>query len=137
VSKALDTLQPYADEIKRSDGDVSDITRSSLVLATLLMGKEIPEAWWAQSKKDSRTFTWVTAMPRALHPGDVVRVKTDAYVPNHPLHAHNGREGVVTAIRGGIVVSYAKSAGLGTRHEHIRLEKQVPVQPKVVKGGEG
>lgn len=80
---------------------------------------------------ESREGVWVQAKPGTLVIRDVIRVRADAYSGEAGL-AHNGREGVVTAIRyGDIHVRYTDgkeptfSDVPSIRHSPHRLEKKV------------
>jgi hypothetical protein len=128
VNKALDALQPYVDEIKRTDGDLKDIARSSLVLSQLLRGEPLPEEWWADEKRAVLTHVWRPIPPNSLAPGDIVRVKQDAYTGHRS--AVNGMVGRVSALRGGVIVNYDDQQGatMGDRHMLDKLERQVPIR---------
>jgi hypothetical protein len=68
-----------------------------------------------------------------LHPGDVVRVRYDAYTDEDPRVLHNGRVGRVSALRNGVVVTYddGPQGSMGTRHMPEQLERQVPIRRRV------
>lgn len=69
---------------------------------------------------------WVQAKPGVLVIRDVVRVKTDAY-SGETGSMHNGKHGVITAIRyGDIHVLYDGVTGANTvRHSPHALEKRI------------
>ena len=69
---------------------------------------------------------WIQAKPGMLVVRDYVRVKDDAYTGETGL-MHNGKTGVITAIRyGDIHVLYEDSTGASTvRHSPHALEKKV------------
>ena len=100
------------------------------VIAQLLLGKPLTEEFWSEEKLTTRTHTWARILPNSLTPGDVVRVRHDAYTGTAAVH--NGKLGYVSALRGGVIVVYTDEGGhgtgLGTRHEASKLERQVPIR---------
>jgi hypothetical protein len=124
VRKLHEALYPYAAE------DRERTLASMPVLARLLVGQPLTEDLWASEKRAARTFTWIPAQPRSLHPGDQVRVKVDAYPAGKPQAAHNGKVGRVVALRGGVIVAYdgERSASMGVRHPWDKLDRQVPIK---------
>lgn len=97
------------------------------VLAQLIRGRPLTEELWSEAKRDARTFTWAMVLPNSLHQGDRVRVRTDAY--DGVMAAHNGRTGHVSALRGGVVVTYdGENMTMGSRHQPEMLQRQVPIR---------
>lgn len=70
--------------------------------------------------------TWVLGKPGALTVRDVVRVRPDAYTGPAGT-THNGKVGVIVAIRSGdIHVHYDDATGANTvRHSPYALEKRI------------
>ena len=127
MRKVHEVLHPYA---------VADPERTAAampVIAQLLLGKPLTEEFWEPGKLAARTHTWVPVLARAVHPGDVVRVRHDAYDDADPMAPHNGRKGRVTALRNGVLVVYdgAAHASMGVRHPPNKLELQVPIRRRV------
>jgi hypothetical protein len=100
------------------------------VIAQLLLGKPLTEEFWSEEKLAARSHTWARILPNSLTPGDVVRVRHDAYTGK--AAQHNGKLGYVSALRGGVIVVYTdeggRGVGLGTRLEASKLERQVPIR---------
>jgi hypothetical protein len=100
------------------------------IIAQLLQGKPLTEEFWSPEKLEARTYTWARILPNSLTPGDVVRVRHDAYTGT--AASHNGKLGYVSALRGGVIVVYTdkegRGVGMGTRHEASALERQVPIR---------
>jgi len=127
VRKLHEALAPYAKE------DLEHTELAMPIAARLLTGQPLTDAHWAPSKRETATFVWRPALPNSLHPGDLVRVKQDAYEGSRA--AVNGRVGTVAAIRGGIVIHYeGQRLGMGDRHTTDKLERQVPIRRSAEKG---
>lgn len=122
MRKVHEALTPY---IEADHGRTVD---AMPVLAQLLQGKPLGEEFWTVEKRDTATHVWRPIMPNSLHAGDVVRIKHDAYTGARA--AVNGRTGRVAAIRGGIIVTYDDSPGLGMGDRHMpdKLERQLPIR---------
>jgi hypothetical protein len=122
--KVYETLIPYG------EADYERTAEAMPVIAQLLLGRPLTEEFWSEEKKAARTFTWATILPNSLKPGEVVRVRHDAYTDK--AAAHNGKVGYVSALRGGVIVVYTdgtgSGSGMGTRHEASKLERQVPIR---------
>ena len=122
--KVYETLIPYG------EADYERTVAAMPIIARLLQGQPLTEEFWSPEKQDARTHTWARIAPNSLKPGDVVRVRHDAYTGN--AAAHNGKLGYVSALRGGVIVVYTdktgKGVGMGTRHEASKLERQVPIR---------
>ena len=121
-----DVLAVFTDD----DIEVEDAGLACLILSNLLVGKSIPQDLWTEEKRAELAYRWVPVMPRSVNPGDVVRVKEDAYAPTSKMARHNGMTGTVVALRRGVVVSYtgfAGGSGLGVTHPPAALERRVPV----------
>ena len=118
-----DVLAVFGDD----DIEVEDARQACLILVQLMLGKPLPQELWTEEKRAELAYRWVPVMPRAINPGDVVRVKEDAYAPTSTMRSHNGMTGIVVAIRRGVVVSYTGGSGLGVTHPPAALERRVPV----------
>jgi hypothetical protein len=101
------------------------------VLSALLAGKPLTVELWEETKRATRAWDWVPALPRMLNAGDNVRVRHDAYADVR--RTENGREGVVVAIRNGVVVNYSGTGGMGSRHATDKLEKRIPARASSVR----
>jgi hypothetical protein len=125
--KVHETLAPYA------AADLERTVEAMPVIAELLLGRELTEEMWEPGKHAARTHTWVPGRARGIHPGDVVRVRRDAYPGGDAMAAHNGRQGRVSALRNGVMVVYdgAPRATMGIRHPPDKLEVQVPIRRRV------
>jgi len=124
--KVLDTLLPYV------EADPENTVKAFPVIARLLSGQPLTEEFWEETQRATRLWDWKPVLPRTLRPGDVVRVRHDAY-DGASGRLHNGREGRVLALRGGIIIGYMdasgkRSTGMGIRHEMGKLERRVPVE---------
>lgn len=73
-------------------------------------------------------FIWVDAMPGQIKVADVVRVKTDAFSGDLGT-THNGREGLIVAIRSGDVIFRSTDSRKpqldGTHYSPYHLQKRV------------
>jgi hypothetical protein len=73
-------------------------------------------------------YTWVDASPGQIKVADAVRVKTDAFDGELGI-THNGREGVIVAIRSGDVIFRStddKKPQLdGTHYSPYHLQKRI------------
>ena len=118
-----DVLAVFTDD----EIEVEDAGRACLILSNLLVGKSIPQDLWTEEKRAELAYRWVPVMPRSVNPGDVVRVKQDAYASTSNMRTHNGLVGTVVALRRGVVVSYTGQRGLGVTHPPAALERRVPV----------
>lgn len=101
------------------------------VLAQLLQGSPLREEFWTEERLAERTHVWRQVLPNSLRPGDVVRVRFDAYTDR--MSVHNGLVGQVAALRNGVVIAYdgdtyADGTRMGVRHPPEKLERQVPLR---------
>ena len=124
VRKMHEALNPYA--IADPEGTASAMP----IVARLMVGLPLGEAQWSERKRATATFVWREVLPNSLSPGDIVRVKPDAYTDQRA--AVNGKVGTVTALRGGVVVRYEgqRALTMGDRHAPDKLERQVPIRRK-------
>jgi hypothetical protein len=124
-----EALEPYA------EGDTERTMTALPVIAQLLLGKPLTEEMWEPGKKQARTHTWIPVQARGIYPGDVVRVRADAYPGDDPMAQHNGKQGTVAALRNGVMVAYdgAPHATMGVRHPLDKLEVRVPIRRRVTK----
>lgn len=109
------------------------------------------DVWWTQNHSDqSRTLTlegfvklaqgqslvvesddevWDPVKPGQIHVRDEIRVRADAYSDQPTGRAHNGRRGVVVAIRNGdVIVNYTDGRtppGQGVHHSPHALERRI------------
>jgi hypothetical protein len=129
VRKVHETLAPYAHQ------DTERTMDAMPVIARLLQGQPLTEEYWTADRLAQRTHRWIRALPNSLTPGDVVRVRPDAYEIDGNLAGHNGRVGRVAGIRGGVLVTYdgTQGARMGYRHSADKLERQVPIPRGVTK----
>lgn len=114
--------------IRYAEASPEEAAAAMPVLAQLIQGRMLGEEFWTEEKRFARTYTWIPIPPNSLHPGDVVRVKLDAYTGE--MAQHNGKRGRVAALRGGVIVSYDDESGSGTRmgvrHPSEKLERRIP-----------
>jgi hypothetical protein len=98
------------------------------VLAQLLQGKPLGEEFWTEEKWASASFVWRPILPNSLTPGELVRVKVDAYDDERAVL--NGKVGRVSALRGGMIINYDDEQGstMGDRHPLDKLERQIPIR---------
>jgi hypothetical protein len=73
---------------------------------------------------------WADSQPGSIKVADVVRVKPDAYSDPETASAHNGKRGVIVAIRSGdVIVKYDEtpsgSAQVDPRHSPYKLQKKI------------
>lgn len=100
------------------------------IAAHLIQRKPLTEEHWS-AEKVSSGYRWVPLLPRSVQPGDVVRVRQDAY-SSPDMERHNGMQGTVSAIRGGIYVIYdaMREQGwtmMGVMHKPDALERRIHV----------
>jgi hypothetical protein len=102
------------------------------IVAQLMSGQPLGEEFWSEKKMATATFVWRPVLPNSLAPGDIVRVRHDAYEGMRA--AVNGKTGRVAAIRGGVLVNYDDAQGLsmGDRHAADKLERQIPIRRRGV-----
>lgn len=119
MKKVLEVLFPYA------EADPESTAEAGHVLGRLADGKPLDSReYWSKKKRAEQQWDWVPALPRSLSPGDMVRVKRDAYQGD--LSVHNGKVGTVVALRRGVIVQYENhGAGMGFLHDVSRLERRV------------
>jgi hypothetical protein len=130
VRKVHEVLQPYADVMTPEE-----VTEACHVLSRLVDGKSLDEReYWSKQRQEEQLWDWAPALPRTIGPGSAVRVRPDAYDRSDARYIHNGRVGVVAAIRRDVIVTYTDQArpepGIGQHHELNKLERQVPFRPQ-------
>ena len=125
MRKVHETIQLYADV------EPEKVAAAMPLIARLLVGKPLDEReYWSEDKRTEQQWDWVPVLPRTIGPGSTVRVKLDAYGGNDPRSGHNGKIGVVAAIRRDVVVNYTGETGVGWHHEMNQLERQMPLRPR-------
>lgn len=73
---------------------------------------------------------WADAEPGVIKVSDIVRVKPDAYSDPDLASIHNGRKGVIVAIRSGdVLVKYDEIIGgsdsVDSRHSPYKLQRKI------------
>ena len=73
---------------------------------------------------------WADTQPGQIKVADVVRVRPDAYTEPELASVHNGKRGVIVAIRSGdVIVKYDDtpygSAEIDPRHSPYKLQKKI------------
>lgn len=79
--------------------------------------------------ENDKDETWEPVKPGSIYVRDTIRVRFDAYDDELTGRNHNGRRGVVVAIRSGdVIVNYSDGRmpeGKGVHHSPHMLEKRV------------
>jgi hypothetical protein len=124
VKSVLDVVDAMAEAFPEE-------TSSSVgLVAKLITGTPLGEEDWSEQKK-AEGYVWRPVVARELRPGQVVRVREDAYTEMQSMYAHNGRQGKVLTIRNGIVVLYdnvgSNVTQMGVTHDPSKLERRVRI----------
>jgi hypothetical protein len=119
VGKAILRMLETWDEI---DLKPQDAKQALELLAKLGMNEYI-----VPPKADD---VWADSQPGFINVADIVRVKPDAYVEPELASAHNGKRGVIVAIRSGdVIVKYddtpSGSTQVDPRHSPYKLQKKI------------
>lgn len=121
MRKVYETLRPYA------EAEPEKVSESCHVLSRLIDGQPLDSReYWSAERRAEQQWDWAPALPRTIGPGSTVRVMPDAYADERRVH--NGKVGVVAAIRRDVVVNYTGDTGAGYHHELNKLERQVPLR---------
>jgi hypothetical protein len=121
-------------------GEPDEVEAAMPVLAQLVLGKPLGEEHWSAKAWELAQYIWRPAMPNSLSVGDPVRVKMDGYPDDDPMSAINGREGVISGIRHGVLVAFFEDAygpatdGIGIRIETERLEQKLMINREQEEG---
>jgi hypothetical protein len=128
VTQILDDLRVLA-----TKGLPGDVETALPLIAQLAAGKPLNEEHWSAKAWELASYVWRPALPNSLGVGDPVRVRTDGYPADDPMSAINGREGVVSGIRHGVLVAFPEDSygpatqGIGLRIETELLEQKLMI----------